>query len=338
MSEAIVVIGLNWLGDVVMSLPAISAVCQSGREVHIVTRPHLADVYLLSGLPVVVHRIATNDNPFKVIKEMKPLSRILANSAVTLPDSLRGAVLAGLCKTGNAIGFDTQSRGFFLNKKIKKPENFKTIHESKLHYMLMKEAVPELPDELPELPFCSISQDVWEKDAEKLGIDLNKEYVLLAPGAAFGAAKRWPPEYFAELTKLIAKEYSELQIVVTGGKNEAYLSEQIGKGSGVKIIDIAGRTNLFELGSVLSRAKFIVANDSGTMHLAGLYRTPTVVPVGPTDMVRTGALNRNFTPIIATCCEKIPCRQRVCPLKTDACMRSLKPELIFNKIKNLYFS
>lgn len=330
MSEAIVVIGLNWLGDIVMSLPALSAACKSGREVHVVTRPHLADAYLLSGLPVVVHSIATNDNPLKVIKAMRPLSRIFANSAITLPDSLRGAVLARLCKTGNAIGFNTQGRGLFLNKRVKKPDNFKTIHESKLHYMLMREAIPELPESEPELPVRSFPEDVWKKTAEKLGIDYKKEFVLLAPGAAFGAAKRWPPEYFAKLTKLISEKYSELQIVITGGKNETHLAEEISKGAGIDVLDIAGKTSLIDLGVVLSRAKIMVANDSGTMHLAALYRTPTIVPVGPTDMVRTGALNKNFTPIIASGCEKIPCRQRVCPLKTDACMKSLTPELVFH--------
>ena len=335
MSEAIIVIGLNWLGDVVMSLPAISAVCKAGKEVHVVTRPHLADVYTLSGLPVIIHRVATNDNPLKVLKEMKPLARILASSAVTFPDSLRGAVLARLCKTGKATGFNTQCRGVFLNKKINKPGNYKTIHESKLHYMLIREAIPELPAELPELPLCSISDEVWKKDASKLGIDACKEFVVLAPGAAFGSAKRWPPEYFARLTQLVSEKYPDLQIVITGGKNETYLAEQISKKAGVNVTDVAGKTNLFELASVLGRAKAIVANDSGTMHLASFYRTPTVVPVGPTDMVRTGALNENFTPVIATGCEKIPCRQPVCPLKTDDCMKSLKPELVYHFLEEI---
>ena len=335
MSEAIIVIGLNWLGDVVMSLPAISAACNAGKEVHIVTRPHLADVYWLSDLPVVVHRIPTNDNPLKVLKAMKPLSRILASAAVSLPDSFRGAVLASLCKTGNAIGFDVQARGLLLNKRVKKPVDYKLIHESKLHYMLMREAVPELPETMPDLPHCFISKEDWVKTASKFNIDTEKEFILLAPGAAFGAAKRWPPEYFAELTKLIAEKYAGIQIVVTGGEKETEISKEIYEKSGVSLIDLAGKTNLEELACLISRAKAMVANDSGTMHLAALYRTPTVVPVGPTDMKRTGALNENFVPVIAANCEKIPCRERVCPLKTDACMKSLKPPLVFHFLEEL---
>jgi heptosyltransferase-2 len=333
MSEAIIVIGLNWLGDVVMSLPAISAACNAGKEVHVVTRPHLADVYWLSDLPVVVHSIATNDNPLKVIKAMKPLSRIFAGAAVSLPDSFRAAVLARLCQTGNAIGFDVQARGLFLNKRVKKPADFKLMHESKLHYMLMREAIPELPEETPELPHCYISKEDWDKTAAKYNINTEKEFVILAPGAAFGAAKRWPPEYFAELTALISKKFPDYQIIITGGKNETEITQQIAEKSGVSVIDLCGKTNLEELACFLSRAKAMVANDSGTMHLAALYRTPTVVPVGPTDMKRTGALNENFVPVIASNCEKIPCRERVCPLKTDACMKSLKPPLVFHFLK-----
>jgi heptosyltransferase-2 len=330
MSEAIIVIGLNWLGDVVMSLPAISAACNAGKEVHVVTRPHLADVYWLSDLPVVVHKIATNDNPLKVIKAMKPMSRILASSAITLPDSLRGALLAKLCKTGNAVGFNVQARWLFLDKKIEKPKDFKLIHESKLHYMLMREALTNLPEKMPDLPCCYFSSDDWDKISTKFNIEKDKGYIVLAPGAAFGAAKRWPPEYFAEIVKLIADKYKDYQIVITGGKNEVSISEEIISKSGISVNDLTGKTNLEELACILCFAKAMIANDSGTMHLAALYRTPTIVPVGPTDMVRTGALNENFVPVIASNCDKIPCRQRICPLKTDACMKSLKPPLVFH--------
>ncbi len=335
MSEAIIVIGLNWLGDVVMSLPAISAACSTGREVHVVTRPHLADVYWLSDLPVVVHNIPANNNPLKIIKAIKPLSKILASSAITFPDSFRGAVMAKLCKTGNAIGFDVQARGFLLDKKIQKPKDYTLIHESKLHYILMREAIPELPEKIPDLPHCYFSKDDWNRISSKLKINNEKEFIVLAPGAAFGAAKRWSPEYFAEITKMIAEKYKDYQIVITGGVNEIAISKEIADKSGISVIDLTGRTNLEELACLLSQAKAMIANDSGTMHLAALYRTPTVVPVGPTDMKRTGALNENFIPVIANNCDKIPCRQKVCPLKTDACMKSLKPPLVFHFLEEL---
>ena len=135
------------------------------------------------------------------------------------------------------------------------------------------------------------------------------------------------------MTALISKKFPEYQIIITGGKNETEITQQIAEKSGVSVIDLCGKTNLEELACFLSRAKAMVANDSGTMHLAALYRTPTVVPVGPTDMKRTGALNENFVPVIASNCEKIPCRERVCPLKTDACMKSLKPPLVFHFLK-----
>lgn len=335
MSEAIIIIGLNWLGDVIMSLPAISAACSTGREIHVVTRPHLADAYWLSDLPVVVHKISTNENPLKVIKAMKPLSRIFASSAVTFPDSWRGALLAKLCKTSNSIGFDVQARGLILDKRVKKPNDYKLMHESKLHYMLIREAIPELPEKMPDLPHCYFSKEDWNRISTKFNINQEKGFILLAPGAAFGAAKRWPPEYFAEITKLISEKYKDLQIIITGGNNETAISKEISEKSGVSVIDLTGKTNLEELACLLSYAKAIIANDSGTMHLAALYRTPTIVPVGPTDMKRTGALNENFVPVIASNCEKIPCRQRTCPLKTDACMKSLKPPLVFHFLEEL---
>ncbi len=335
MSEAIILIGLNWVGDVIMSLPAISAACQAGKEVHVVTRPHLADVYWLSDLPVIVHSIKTNDNPLKVIKSMKSLSRILASSAITFPDSFRGAILAKLCKTGNSIGFDVQARRLILDKVLKKPNDYKLIHESKLYYILMKEAIPELPDRIPDLPKCSFSNTDWNRISAKFNINKEENSIVLAPGAAFGAAKRWPPDYFSELTKMISEKYKDFQIILTGGKNETDISKEITEKSNSSIIDLTGKTDLEELACILSKTNALIANDSGTMHLAALYRTPTIVPVGPTDMKRTAALNENFIPIISNSCEKIPCRQRVCPLKTDACMKSLKPPLVFHYLDEL---
>lgn len=324
----IIIIGLNWLGDVIMSLPAIAAVSRKA-ETHIVTRPHLKEVYDLSGLSLHVHCVQSKNGFFETIKETRKLRALSADCVLVFPDSLRAAMVSKMCGAKHAIGYKSQFRNIFLDNNVVKPENYKEIHESKLYCGLAKEiGITDFDYTFNPKKFEKV---FFENTCEKAGILPQKPYIIIAPGAAFGAAKRWPPEKFAEVAKLIRKHEPEKQIIITAGNNEKAIADEISKLLPENtFINAVGKTSITELGCLLSQCSLLLANDSGTMHLAALYQTPTVVPVGPTDMTRTGALNINFRPVISDACEKIPCRKRVCPLKTHACMQSISASDIYN--------
>ncbi len=329
-----IIIGLNWLGDIIMSLPAIMAAAASS-EIHIVTRPHLAAVYELAELPITIHPVATNAGPLDVIKHLQPLRRLKADQTIVLPDSLRAAVVARLCCSAESTGFAAQFRSLMLGKAVVKPENYTKMHESDLHFMLVKEAGLTQLSSRPELRKGSFSDDVFARLAEKLRLDLDNGYIILAPGAAFGAAKRWPPAKFSALANLLAGQF-KAPLIVTASASEKDIVEEICKNSNEKLINAAGQTDLRELACLLSRARALIANDSGTMHLAALYATPTVVPVGPTDMIRTGPLNPNFAAITAAdTCPQSPCRQRTCPRNDHICMESITPEAVLAGLNKL---
>lgn len=329
-----IILGLNWLGDIIMSLPAIIAAADSG-EIHIVTRAHLADVYGLAALPLTIHSVATNAGLLEVVRQLQPLRRLQADHTIVLPDSLRAAVIAKFCKGTQSTGFATQFRSFMLGKAVKKPENYTQLHEADLHFMLVKEAGLTQQMTRPEIRKGSFSDDVFARLAAKLKLDASKDFIVLAPGAAFGAAKRWPPAKFSALANLLARQF-QMPLVVTASASEQQIVEDICKNSDAELINAAGQTDLQELACLLSRAKALVANDSGTMHLAALYATPTVVPVGPTDMVRTSPLNRNFIAITATnVCPLAPCRQRTCSRDDHICMESITPQDVLAGLTSL---
>ncbi|GAB1352924.1 lipopolysaccharide heptosyltransferase II [Erysipelotrichia bacterium] len=328
----IIVIGLNWLGDIIMSLPALVAASQAG-ETHVVTRPHLAEVYSLFELPLHVHAIATNAWPHEVFKQLRPLRRLAAERAIVLPDSLRAAMLAKACGTTGSIGYAAQWRSLFLDRALAKPVEFTKIHEADLHYDLCREAGLSNEMTRPTLKKYGCSDTEFADLAAKLG--LPARYLVMAPGAAFGAAKRWPPALFAALADLVAANM-KLPIVITASASEQTIVDEICGNSRASLISAAGRTSLRELGCLLSRAEALVANDSGTMHLAALYQTPTVVPVGPTDMIRTGPLNPNFAAVTASgVCPIAPCRQRTCPRHDHACMLAIPPEAVYAELVRL---
>ncbi len=329
----IIIIGLNWLGDIIMSIPAISAAVAAG-EVHIVTRPHLAEVYHLTGLPLQIHAVATNAGPIEVFRQLQPLRNLKADHTLVFPDSFRAACLAKFCNSSQTTGFSAQFRSLFLDRAVTKPTNFTTWHESDLHFLLCREA--GLTSAVrSQLPRCEFTDEVFKDVARRLEFDPDREFLVMAPGAAFGAAKRWPPGKFKALTSLIARNLA-MPVIVTAGNSERSISDEICRDSGAEIIDAAGKTSLGDLACLLSRARGLIANDSGTMHLAALYGTPTVVPVGPTDMVRTGPLNSNFTAVSAPgVCPQAPCRQRTCPRNHHNCMEAVSPEAVFAELVSL---
>jgi heptosyltransferase-2 len=328
----VLIIGLNWLGDIVMSLPTIAAVARK-YETHVLTRPHLAEVYQLSGIKLHLHSINTKESFFSLFKQTAPLRTLKLHCAICLPSSMRAAILAKMCGAQRCIGYKAQFREIFLDHSLALPTNYKEIHESKLYAALLHEiGIAEVHYGFQPKPFePSFRSNLLGKCA----IKPDQPYCVIAPGAAFGAAKRWPTQHFADFIALLKENEPHMQVVLTAGAKEATIVEEIEAKFNGELINTIGKTTVTELGCLLSGASLLVANDSGTMHLGALYKIPTVVPVGPTDMQRTGALNTKFKPIIAQNCPKIPCRKRECPLKTHQCMQSITPEAIYQASKSL---
>jgi heptosyltransferase-2 len=324
-------IGLNWLGDVVMSLPAILATAKK-HEVHILTRPHLAQIYRFTEAFAAIHEIPTNGLMLASLPRLRQLKSENFDQIIVLPDSLRAAIIAWLCRA-SSLGYNTQGRKMFLSRTLEKPENFKSIHESRLHFALVKKA--GLAHDFMPLPRFSFAPEKIAQTLDEFGMAKNQPYLIFAPGAAFGAAKRWPAEKFAKLAQLLYQKKPELKILVTGSGNEADIAEKVAA-AGDNSTSIAGKTSLEKLAILLSQAKAMVANDSGTMHLAAMFATPTMVPVGPTDMTRTGSLSEKVQYFYGSeSCPQAPCRLKVCPRKDHICMQSIDPVEIFQAISKL---
>ena len=162
----------------------------------------------------------------------------------------------------------------------------------------------------------------------------NRPFFVFAPGAAFGAAKRWPPERFAQLADLIQQEFA-VPILLTGSENERPIMEEICNKSCAELVDLSGQTSFSQLAFLLLKGKALIANDSGTMHLGALTQIPTVVPVGPTDMVRTGPLNKNSRIVSNDSCPLAPCRKKVCPRLDHLCMVNISAAEVMMNLKDL---
>jgi heptosyltransferase-2 len=149
-------------------------------------------------------------------------------------------------------------------------------------------------------------------------------FVVLAPGAAYGTAKQWPPERFAEVAVLVMRE-RKWSVVLVGSRADAPVCSRIAAlanrslaGSASAVVDLSGRTSLAEFAAVMAGACAVVSNDSGAMHLAGAVGAPVVAIFGATNEHRTSPLTRGpgspAPRILATDVWCRPCMLRECPI------------------------
>ena len=159
-------------------------------------------------------------------------------------------------------------------------------------------------------------------------------WLAIAPGAAFGPAKQWLPEYFLEVARWHGGKGGRVVLVGTAKEQPvtAWLAERM-----PGTLDLAGKTSIDELMSVLATAKSVVANDSGAMHLAAAVGTPGVAVFGSTDPIATGPIGAPWR-IIASPELCRPCFHRTCPLSDHPykCLREISPHLVISELQEIH--
>lgn len=159
----------------------------------------------------------------------------------------------------------------------------------------------------------------------------------LNPGASYGSAKRWYPAYFAQVALHFKDKF---KIMIFGGAGERDMCEQIEEilsQNGVECLNLAGKTSVRELcemiGGIAKTGGIFLTNDSGPMHIAAAYKTPTIALFGPTRFTQTCPWRNENARILHLNLECMPCMKRVCPLKTHACMKDLSPQAVIQTIE-----
>nr|WP_314041311.1 lipopolysaccharide heptosyltransferase II [Campylobacter showae] len=164
----------------------------------------------------------------------------------------------------------------------------------------------------------------------------------LNPGASYGSAKRWYPAYFAQVALHFKDKF---KIIIFGGAGERDMCEQIEqilRENGAECENLAGKTSVRELcemiGGIGQSGGIFVTNDSGPMHIAAAYKTPTIALFGPTRFTQTCPWRNDNARILHLNLECMPCMKRVCPLKTHACMKDLSPQAVIETIEREFLA
>lgn len=164
----------------------------------------------------------------------------------------------------------------------------------------------------------------------------------LNPGASYGSAKRWYPAYFAQVALHFKDKF---KIMIFGGAGERDMCEQIEqilRENGAACLNLAGKTSVRELcemiGGIGQSGGIFVTNDSGPMHIAAAYKTPTIALFGPTKFTQTCPWRNENARILHLNLECMPCMKRVCPLGTHACMKDLSPQAVIQTIEREFLA
>jgi len=186
-----------------------------------------------------------------------------------------------------------------------------------------------------------INTDAWDKNTPPLKLYIkpkkfDKPMMGINAGATYGSAKRWYPERFAA----VAKEYSErYDIIIFGGPNEVEMAKEIEtnlKASHVtNYTNLAGKTTIKELCSLIGGCSLFVTNDSGPMHVAAAYGVPTVSIFGPTKHTETSQWMNEKSIIVRHEMECAPCMRRECPLGHHECMKSIEAAEVVEAVREL---
>jgi heptosyltransferase-2 len=327
--ERVVIVAPNWLGDAVMALPAIADIRRhfAGSHLTIAARPPVVPLFsMVKGVDEIVSSpgswaLTAPDQRFDV--------------AVLLPNSFGSALRVKRAGVPQRWGFATDLRGWLLTRSVAKPRGI--MHQA-AYYQTLTTALGITAGP----PFAAVwpNADRTKELLVDIGLDPDEPFIVFAPGAAYGRAKQWLPERFAQLAELIINErgWSVLMVGSHADRSAcADIASRLGStGSRMnRLIDLSGKTDLPSLAALLARAHAVVSNDSGAMHLAGAVGVKVVAIFGATNEQRTSPLRASETapaPVIVThevFCR--PCMLRECPID-HRCMRGIDARTVFEAL------
>ncbi|MBN1269820.1 MAG: lipopolysaccharide heptosyltransferase II [Kiritimatiellae bacterium] len=282
--DRILIIGTNWIGDSIMSMPAVQALrrARPGARITVLVKPALVPLWQMHEAPDAV--LTLEEGIAGTLASARRLRAEDFEQAFILPHSFRSALVPFVARVPARIGMPGHARDWMLTEVVTPHQRDERPHQACEYMALM---APETLEREPERPRLRVPEAAAAA-ARQLLASLPRPRAALLPGAARGPAKRWPAEGFAEAGRLLAAQGWGLAVL--GAPAEAEMCGRVAGEIGAAAVSLAGRTSFAEWAAALKACDIVVANDSGGMHVAAAVGTPVVAIFGITDPRRTGPL------------------------------------------------
>ncbi len=347
--DRILVVNLNWLGDVLFTVPALKTIKKSNCNIYLAVALPSRCKRLLEFNPIIDEIIefderTTQRSLIAKIKFILQIKKKQFDKVIFFHRSSTRIIIFTLCGIPYREGYCRKKTRLFLTTCIPDPGK-DSMHKAKYYLNLVNQLGYRLWESSYE--FYITEEDICQAEniLKQLGINLSNPIICLHPGANW-PPKRWPLDYYPQLIKLIWNWNPEINFVIVGTSREKQLAEYIIENTpGNKIFDLTGKTTLGTLGGLFSFTDILISPDSGPLHICAALQIPNnksgkkplaIGLYGPTSQSLTGPLSGNF--IILEGKRKkdclLPCYNFRC--QDIYCMHSIKPKRVAEKIQKYF--
>lgn len=330
----IVVRAPNWIGDAILSMPALASLPKNYPDAEIWVCASGWTKEIFDHLDWIKGTISlSKQNRVKKTRlDAQELKKHAFDIGILFTNSFGSALLFSLAKIPKRWGYARDGRHFLLTKRVRtSPLEYPRHH---LHYylsLISKLGLETAPIEL-DFPLTDEAVSQARSLLQSLSVDMNQPIFILSPGASYGPAKRWPTSSYARLASLLQK-HQDAQILITGAEADSEIARSIVALMPDPPVDLTGKTTLPLLAGVISQCALFITNDSGPMHLANALKIPVVAIFGPTDPQITGPYQKP-SKVLQEHVPCWPCSYRECPFEHH-CMTQISPEMVHEECWNL---
>lgn len=338
-SKKILIISPAWIGDIILAQALFKYLKRQCSEntLDIIAPPWSHG--LISAMPEInkIMNMPLGHSQLQ-LKRRWQIGKLLRNEsydqAIVLPNSWKSAIIPFAARIPLRTGWRGEMRFGLLN-------DWQVLNKKKFPLMVQRflalgQTLPFTTESIPwkiYKPSLQINTTQVKNTLRNLSLTfLEKPLLILCPGAAYGPAKRWPTEHFAEVANKKHKE--GWQICLLGSKSDRFIAQSIQKLTENVCIDLIGKTSLTQAIDILSLANMIISNDSGLMHCAAALSRPLIALYGSSSSGFTPPLT-NYKRILSLKLSCSPCFQRECPLIHFNCLKQLKPKQVLDAIDKL---
>ena len=330
----ILVRATNWIGDGVMSLPALEALhahCPAA-EIVLVSKPWVSELY--RDFPAVSRQIIyspekEHKGPRGFWKLIQKLREEKFDAAILFQNAFHAAWMAWCAGIQVRIGYARDGRSVLLSDAVEPPQPAVYGHQTYYYLQLLLRAgliERYAPVKEIRLTVQEPEKEWAHRHLQRMGLAGPRLLVGLNPGAFFGPAKRWLLPRYAQLAdRLIGALHAD--VLIFGSSEERPLAEEIARAMKHMPLILAGETSLRQLMALLAQCRLVVSNDSGSMHLAAALGLPVVAIFGSTDERATGPVGVR-TRVVKRPADCSPCGLRECPIDFR-CMKSVTVDEVY---------
>ncbi len=320
----ILIILPNWLGDAIMTTPAIELLAQQYPQAKFTFIGSYLSIEALKHHPQCEKAIIdeTKKAKSRIIATYKLAKKIgQFDLAVTFRNQIHSSLLLKFTKTVISLAKSSWHSQFLLSHTPKISNQQHLVKQYVELAMINEDSFNQ------NIPNLTIHIETNKFDKPMLGINA---------GATYGSAKRWYPEKFAE----VASHFSDkFDIIIFGGPSEVSMAQEIEDNLKLQGVDnytnLAGKTDINQLCANIGGLSLLITNDSGPMHIAAAYQVPTVAIFGPTKDKETSQWKNEKSSIVKFDIDCAPCMKRECPLGHHKCMKNVSSEMVIKAIESL---